>query len=455
MKIFLGIDKAINLDIETIKRAFKWGTFSSLKWLHGLVHNSHRLWKNNLFNGIFFYGLTVLQKLNPYYFKSAHQPIYSKVDLNRSVDAEKLIDSEEKINVLMFGPCLSEQGGMGAVQNHIVNNTWTQLNIKHITIWNGKTSSLTLFSRALAIFLFQLLKNQVDLVHLHVSERGSVLRNSILALIAFTFSKPVIMHTHGSEFHIFYDNLPWIVQKLINKIWQSCSYIIALSKSWRNTYIEKCALDSEQVLVKYNPVAVPKDQVSRIKSDKITFVFLGKITQRKGIFDLLIAIARLPSDLQRKAEFIIAGSGETEKAIAMAKELQIDSLVSFPGWITSKERDRLLERADVFLLPSYNEGLPMALLEAMSWQLPVITTSVGGIPEIIVDNVTGLLMEPGDIEHLTSSIQNLVNCESLRLKLGNAAYQKALPLDVDNYVRELSDLYSSILLKSGKNNTIV
>lgn len=350
----------------------------------------------------------------------------------------------------MLGPCLLEQGGMGAVQQHIINGVSKKYNIKHVTTWDGKSNSLLLFSKASIIFLYQLIINNVDIVHLHVSERGSVLRKSILALVAFIFSKPVIMHTHGCEFHLFYDNLPTIAQKIVNKIFQNCSCVIVLSKSWQQTYIEKCSLAPDRVLLKYNPVVIPPNIPDRKDCNKITFLVLGKINQRKGIFDLLEAISELSINYQSKIELIIAGDGEIKKAISLAEKLKIDSLITFPGWVDSKQRDILLKQANVFILSSYNEGLPMALIEAMSWSLPVITTPVGGIPEIVSHKETGLLVNPGAIPELKTSIQTLIYDEPLRLKLGKAAYEKALLLDIENYSHDMLSIYNSILKKKQK-----
>lgn len=444
VKIFLAIGVAIDFEAGTARRASKWMSDAGLEWLHRLIFNPKRLWKRYLVESLPFFWLFLLQKLNLYKFQPSNRLISQNSNtnyLNNNAQVRKDIT-----NVLMFGPCLSEQGGMGSVQKLIVDSAPKELNINHITTWNGKSSTSILFSSAIVTFLYQLLKNRVDVVHIHVSERGSVLRKSILALVAFAFRKPVIMHTHGCEFHIFYDNLPKVAQRLLSKIWQNCSRVIVLSKSWQQTYIRQLHLQPDRVLVKYNPVSVPQNVTTKKNhSEKITFLFLGKINQRKGIFDLFEAIAQLSFNYQKKIELVIAGSGEINKAIALAQELKIDFLISFPGWVNTKQRDCLLKKADIFVLPSYNEGLPMALLEAMTWKLPVITTPVGGIPEIVIHNENGLLIEPGNIEELLESIQTLIDDESLRSNLGNAAYEKALLLDIENYSHDILDIYYSIM----------
>lgn len=350
------------------------------------------------------------------------------------------------LNVVMFGPCLSEKGGMGTVQKHIVRSVTQDIKIKHIATWTGSKNTTLVFLKGLLLFIYKLLRNQVDLIHIHVSERGSFLRKSIIAILAFIFSKPVIMHTHGCEFHVFHDGLNLPLKYLLNKVLQSCACVIVLSESWKEVYEEKCGLSPSKVLVRYNPVVTPTSIPIKANSEKIVFLILGKVNERKGVFDLLNAIAELPPETRKSIELIIAGSGEVDKAIALTKELNIESLVRFTGWVNHQVRDELLAETDVFVLPSYNEGLPMALLEAMAWKLPVITTPVGGIPEVIEHNQTGLLVEPGDIKAITASMLSLIENESLREKFGKASYDKASLLDIKNYSKDILDLYHYLSL---------
>jgi glycosyltransferase involved in cell wall biosynthesis len=118
------------------------------------------------------------------------------------------------------------------------------------------------------------------------------------------------------------------------------------------------------------------------------------------------------------------------------------------GWIDSDKRNELLLKADLFILPSYNEALPMALLEAMAWGLPVIVTPVGGIPEVVTADENGLLVTPGDIQQLSSAMQSLITNEDLRLRLGDAARASAIEFDVTKYCVNLVNIYHSI--SSGK-----
>jgi glycosyltransferase involved in cell wall biosynthesis len=102
-------------------------------------------------------------------------------------------------------------------------------------------------------------------------------------------------------------------------------------------------------------------------------------------------------------------------------ELGIENHVVFVGWVSGAVKVDLLRRAQIYVLPSYNEGLPVSLLEAMSWQVPVISTRVGGIPELVREGVDGLLIDAGDRAALSSAIIELAQNAELREKMGIAA----------------------------------
>jgi len=348
----------------------------------------------------------------------------------------------QKLRIAMLGPNPNEKGGMGQVSKLIQENAVESIQIKYISTWKGKDANrLTDFAQALMALLWQLVSGKVDLVHIHISERGSVLRKFMITLISLGFKKPIILHTYGAEFSQFHAQLPKLIQQTVNWMFQQCTYVIALSESWKKFYIKNCHLAPDRVIRMYNPVTIPSRIPDRSSSDTLNFVFLGKINQRKGIDDLLNAFASLSIDQQNKVQIILAGTGEEEAAKQLAQQLGIENHVKFPGWIDEKQRDDLLSQAHAFLLPSYQEGLPMALLEAMSWELPCITTPVGGIPEVITDHETGLLVEPGNVQQLARAMETLIEDESLRLNLGKASRDRAKDLDIKKYCVFLSEVY--------------
>ena len=132
-----------------------------------------------------------------------------------------------------------------------------------------------------------------------------------------------------------------------------------------------------------------------------------------------------------------------EIAKQLVRELGLEEKVTVLSWISPAERDQLLENADAFVLPSYNEGLPMSMLEAMAWGLPAIVTPVGGIPEVISDKQNGLLVQPGNQQQLVQAMQSLIEDERLRLALGTAGRNRVQSLDIKNYMSSLLKVYAS------------
>jgi glycosyltransferase involved in cell wall biosynthesis len=349
----------------------------------------------------------------------------------------------DNLRVVMLGPSLRQQGGMATVENLIVNHPVDGLRMRHIATHaeGPMLQRVWIFLVCLLRFLGHLLARQVDVVHLHVSERGSVLRVGCLVWLATLFRLPVIMHTHGCEFHLFFEQLPRVTRALVAATFRRCATVIALSDSWRQYYIEHCRLDPNRVVVLLNPVKVPTTVPLRMKAAPVKFVFLGRIGQRKGAFDVIQAVASLPVAHQQRLELWLAGDGELVQAQALIEQFHLESRIKLLGWIDADTRDRLLSEADAFLLPSHNEGLPVAMLEAMAWGLPVIVSPVGGIPELVTHQHQGFLVEPGNVGAIAQAMQTLLLQEPKRLWMGQAARQRVQCLDVNQYYLALRQLY--------------
>jgi glycosyltransferase involved in cell wall biosynthesis len=221
--------------------------------------------------------------------------------------------------------------------------------------------------------------------------------------------------------------------------------------------------------VLHNPVKLPSEIPDRAGHQQVTFVFLGRIGKRggaldqvkslvafpkqdKGAFDLIRAFAALPEQDKTCAKLVLAGNGDVQMAQQIIQELNLEAQVTVYPWLSPVDRDALLAQADAFVLPSYNEGLPMSMLEAMAWGLPVITTPVGGIPEVITHEQNGLLVKPGNQQELVQAIQSLIKNEGLRLSLGSGARSRVQNLDIKNYISSLLELYTSLAIQ---NNTLV
>ncbi|MHC5725575.1 MAG: glycosyltransferase family 4 protein [Nostoc sp.] len=351
------------------------------------------------------------------------------------------------LKIILLGPSLLQQGGISNYEKLFLEYAPSEVHICHIiTHEEGAIAiKIMVFLRAIYRFLWMLISKEVDIVQLEISQRGSVLRQAIMALLAWVFHKPIIIHAHGSQFHVFYAELAKWIQQLLTWVFSKCQRLIVLSESWRSFYIENLGLKPEQVVVFYNPVKIPAEVPHRSGSKKANLLFLGRIGQRKGAFDLIEAFSILPTEYKSISSLIMAGDGDLEQARNLVTTLNLEDYIKLPGWIGSHERDILLTEADVFVLPSYNEGLPLAMLEAMAWELPVIVTPVGGIPEIVTQSENGLIVNPGNIQQLSDAIKSLIENEPLRLSLGMKARTSVFPLDIKKHWVYFIDLYRSVL----------
>lgn len=354
----------------------------------------------------------------------------------------------------MLGPELGVRGGMASVQRLILDHAarGNDLIITHIATYREGPALVrcAVFVKGLVSLLRHLMRRNADVVHIHFASRGSTWRKLILTLAARIAGTPVVLHAHGGEFHQFYAGLPRLLQGFVTRLMQNGTFLLVLSDSWKRFYCEEIKFPDRRVMVLPNPVEIPAVAGNRDGKPNVTILFLGVISQRKGIFDLIWALSQISQELRERVRLLVAGDGDVERAKDLAKTLGVKDVIEFLGWIAPEDRDRLLRESDIFVLPSYAEGLPMALLEAMAWGLPVIATPVGGNPEIITDGMNGLFVEPGDIAGLRNAIETLAASPERRRELGSAARRTVLPLDVSLYVERLTMAYeSAIRIQSG------
>lgn len=358
--------------------------------------------------------------------------------------------SAKKATIIMM--CTSARGGMTTVvESYKKDGFFDSQNIRLISTHSdgSRYKEIWVFLKAFISLFYQLLFKSVVLVHIHSASKGSFWRKSLFSILALTFKKPVIFHLHGASMEYFYSSLPMIFQKYVRWVLERVTCVIVLSQSWK-VYIAKIAPNSNIEVVN-NYVTLPelggKIDICESQNKKVTILFLGIVGKRKGVYDIIDAVTQI-AQTNRNFEVLIGGNGEVDKARKEAKRKKIDDIIHFLGWVNAEKKEVLLSQADIYILPSYNEGLPMSLLEAMSWAVPVISTSVGGIPELIRNDTDGLVIEPGDIDGLSGSLLKLMLSKELRLKMGGNARARVEDQFSDLAVLpQLERIYTKLLFK--------
>lgn len=282
---------------------------------------------------------------------------------------------------------------------------------------------------------------RVDVLHINLVERGSTVRKLVLCALARSLGVPYVLHLHGAEFHQFWDSAgPWLSARL-TAAFSHAARTIVLGSFWA-AYISSRA---PRALIEVVPNATFAPRVQpdpRPSQGPVHILFLGEIGVRKGVPELLQALAKLPPGETWRAT--LAGNGGVDAARSETARLGLQDRVAVRGWADPQEVDRLLREADVLVLPSHHENLPMSVIEGMAYGLAVVTTPVGAVPDIIIPGQTGVLCPPGDPDALAQALRTVITDPALRRRLGRAARDfHREHLEAEAFVRRLKSIWKA------------
>ena len=353
------------------------------------------------------------------------------------------IDKQISEKILTIGPDYhNHRGGIGAVIE-IYSKYFDEFNF----IPTYKAGSVLYKTYAFFIGLlkisYTLLQNRkIKIVHIHGASNSSFYRKFFFFIFSkFLFGRKVVYHVHGAEYHLFFAKSK--TKKLFRKFINRVDILICLSESWKQFFEENFNPNKIEILP--NIVDYPAIRGGGRDIRKIRFLFLGYIDNRKGVFDLIEVINNNVDVFSNKIELIIGGNGEVVKLQNLIEKYQIGHIVKFVGWIQNETKIQYLQNTDIYILPSYNEGLPISILEAMSYGKPIISTDVGGIPEIVKNNENGFLISPGNLEQIEKSINHFIENPKDIEKFGAISakmVEKNLP---NNVFLQLENVYNEIL----------
>lgn len=346
----------------------------------------------------------------------------------------------DKMKILMLGPARSVKGGMtSVVDNYFEYGLDKIVNLKYIETTNDKNVILKILKMMKGFIQCFVNIKKYDIIHIHVASRISTFRKGIYVRLAKKYKKKIILHIHGAEYKIFLEECNNKKKKYIIDTLNLADKIIVLSEEWKDFF--KNYVNEDKIKVIYNSIVIPEDFDKNIDTNKI--LFLGRIGKRKGIYDLIDAFQELVK-LYPKLELFVGGDGEQEKLKDLILEKKLENNVSILGWISGKEKEKLLRECSIYILPSYNEGMPMSLLEGMAYKNVPISTKVGGIPKVIENMENGILIEAGDKEKLYNSVKLLLSDKNLRNKLSNNARKTIVEnFNIKINIKRLVEIYTN------------
>lgn len=342
--------------------------------------------------------------------------------------------------VLVVGPAPTVRGGITSVVQACRRQAlWRQFHCRWLATYDdrGQVRKVLAFARALLAALW--LIPAAHVVHIHAAHRTSFCRKTIFFLLARLFGKKTVVHLHAPDLAAF-DRGP--LRLLARYVFSRADVVIALSGRWKDC-VRRIAPGARVVEIP-NPCPAPDGVCVPATARRPFILYAGKLEPRKGYHDLLRA---LPGVLASRPDvrLLMAGHGEAGRARRLAAELGVAAQVDLLGWVSAERLRTLFSQVSVFCLPSHGEGVPMAMLEAMSHRLPVLVTPVGGIPDIVCHGKNGLLVCPGDPQALAEALLKLIESPALRETLAENAYRSVVPAFTPEVTcRQIADVYTRL-----------
>lgn len=294
------------------------------------------------------------------------------------------------------------------------------------------------------------------------------MRDSILIMVCKIFSRKIILHFHGSNFENFYKNQPKFFRLYISFILRKIDALI-LEANWVKKFFSQFVPENRLRTI-YNSISSEQfcdpERFDKQPNHEVNIFYMSHVSVAKGFIVLAEAIPKIIKE-NKNIKFLIAGGiinkernilfsedgqrlsfPDVNEAIAKIRQDQaLSKHVDFLGPITSTdEKKRLFLQSNIFILPSYSEGCPMAVLEAMAWGLALVVTPVGALSEIVEDGVGGFLVKIGDPDELARKILTLAKDPKLTCKMGlNNKRLVELKFTVDAIASEVGEFFKELI----------
>ncbi len=344
------------------------------------------------------------------------------------------------MKVLMIGPDRSVHGGISGVVNNYYDAGLDRLvDLRYIGTMTEGSKPLKLLQAVKAYVLFLACVARYDIVHVNMASDASYYRKSVFIRTAKMFHRKTVIHQHGGNFPDFYEKqLSAKGRKRVKKVLMMGDAFLVLGTAWRDFF--GTIIGSDRITVLPDAVRIPEHTDKQYGVHRI--LYMGRLCRAKGIGELLDAMPRI-REKYPDARLYLAGIWEDRTLQDKARAL--GDLVTDLGWISGEEKQRYLRSCDIFVMPSYFEGQSVSVLEAMANSCAVVASRTGGIPDMIIDGSTGLLIEPRNTESLAEALLTLLADPGLCRRLGTNARRKAqAEYSIDSNMKQLLAIYESI-----------
>ena len=360
----------------------------------------------------------------------------------------KYTEEKGKMKVLVVGPdSRRTKGGIASVIQGMREDAWLtgQTGMAfYSSCYEGNVFAKILYE-ARQIARFGSVVKDYDLVHIHMSVNGSARRKMQYARIAKRHGKKVILHIHSGNFVDYYRALGEKKRAKLQSVLREADAVVALSQSWKEALTKEIGLTNCVAIFNGISLKAYRNGFKTFEERPIDFLFLGRLGIEKGTDNLLKVLKSIKEE-GKPFRCVLAGDGPVQDYSQWVNEAQLGEQVTFAGWVKGKQKQELLQNARILLLPSRREGMPMSILEAMAYGEAVVSTRVGGIPEVVEEGGSGFLIEPDDEHSLYRTIRRLLDDRRLAERMGRRGREIVKEkFDLEQIHRQLYALYSRVI----------
>lgn len=344
------------------------------------------------------------------------------------------------LKVLMIGPDRSVHGGIsGVVNNYYKAGLDKKVDLQYIGTMVEGSKLRKLVQAALAYVRFLFALPGVAIVHVNVASDASYVRKSFFIRTAHLFSKKIVIHQHGGDFQTFYEKERNDRQRAgIRKVFGMGDAFLVLAPFWKEFF--GTIIDKNRITVLPDAIQIPAAKEKGESGNKV--LFLGRLCKEKGIGELLACV---PGIVEKIPDFHLYLGGIWEDSGLQKQAEQDREHVTWLGWLGDEEKRRWLSECQVFALPSYFEGQSVAILEAMAYRCGIVASDTGGIPQMIKDGETGILVQPKDVDSLQRGLLRVLEDKTLCRELGEKARAKAIQdFSMEQNMEKLLGIYREI-----------
>ena len=264
------------------------------------------------------------------------------------------------------------------------------------------------------ILIFKLAYLRPNIIIIFIAGYTSSIEKGVMILIAKLFKKKIMIFPRAGELITKYKT-SYLFKIFVKFTFQYVNKFLCQGKSFQDFAISEFKFKKEDCPILPNWSAtdtflnIGLERNYSKKKEKISILFIGWLERYKGVYEIIEAASMLKEN-NKYFHIYLGGDGNYMKeAKLLIKEKNLEEYISILGWINKKEKIKLLKESDIFILPSWNEGLPNAMIEAMSSGLASIVSAVGVIPDYIINGKNGLLIKPKCPDELVESIVKLMN----------------------------------------------